>query len=724
MQKLLDSHSWNLELKNSFPPFLLGFLALSFQIFLLREFSVHFYGNEITFGFILAAWLLWGGVGSITASKIRFFQARLIHSYYLVIILLPLCLVGLRFSRFLLNILPGEITGVIPMLTSSLILSFFVSFPLGILFVFNTHFLKGNLYQVYLMEALGSSTAGLLVYFFLIPFFSNWHGAALTGGIATLLSYFTFGRKRQKLFPLAVLILLLVFCLFDYPSQKIYWKPFHLIQSKDTPYGKLQVLQTEEQISLYNNNLHDFSYPNLASSEESVHFALLQKPEAVNVLLIGGGAAGSLRQILKYPRTQVDYVELDPEIIRISFRYLPESEQEILRNKRIYIFYQDGRAFLTKTQKSYDMIILNLPEPATAQINRFYTKEFFLRAKEKLTEEGVFSFRVPSAENYISPELQDFLSSLYHTLKQAFPFVEIVPGDTNIFLASSHPLTLEFKTLNQKIEELNLQNTYVSPHLLFSRLNPLRVEMTREKVTTGKKAINQDLFPISYFYNSVLWSTQFKGIEKAVFTFFSSLRSFWLLDFPLILFIFLLIILWLKGKKSSFFLVPLAVMGFTTIVAEIIVIISFQTLYGYLYQRIALLLTSFMVGLFLGSFSGKKRKRFDLSQMLAIQAGFLLLILLFQMIIKLNPPEIFFFLFLLAMGFLGGDLFVVSNHLFLKEKKNYGLGYGLDLLGSFGGALAASSLLIPLVGLPHLLTYLFLLNSFCLLFLVGGWKKN
>jgi len=717
MQKLLDSHSWNLELKNSLPPFLLGFLALSFQIFLLREFSVHFYGNEITFGFILAAWLLWGGIGSITASKIRFSQARLIQAYYLVIILLPLCLVGLRFSRFLLNILPGEITGIIPMLTSSLLLSLCVSFPLGVLFVFNTHFLKGNLYQVYLMESLGSSTAGLLVYFFLIPFFSNWHGAALAGGIIALLSYFTFGEKRQKLVPLAVLILLIVFCLFDFPSQKIYWKPFQLIQSKDTPYGKLQVLQTEEQISLYNNNLHDFSYPNLASSEESVHFALLQKPEAGNVLLIGGGAAGSLRQILKYPRTQVDYVELDPEIIRISFRYLPEREQEILRNKRINIFYQDGRAFLTK-------IILNLPEPATAQINRFYTKEFFLDSKEKLTEEGVFSFRVPSAENYISPELQDFLSSLYHTLKQAFPFVEIVPGDTNIFLASSHPLNIEFETLNQKIEELNLQNTYVSPQLLFSRLNPFRVEMIREKVTTGKKAINLDLSPISYFYNSVLWSTQFKGIEKAVFTFFSSLRSFWLLDFPLILFIFLLFILWLKGKKSSFFLVPLAVMGFTTIVAEIIVIIAFQTLYGYLYQRIALLLTSFMMGLFLGSFRGKKRKRFDLSQMLVIQAGFLILILLFQTTLKLNPPEIFFFLFLLALGFLGGDLFVVSNHLFLKEKKNYGLGYGLDLLGSFGGALAASSILIPLVGLPHLLTYLFLLNSFCLLFLVGGWRKN
>lgn len=724
MQKLLDSDSWNLELKNSLPPFLLGLLALSFQIFLLREFSVHFYGNEITFGFILAAWLLWGGVGSITASKIKYSRIRFIHAYYLVIALLPVCLAGLRFSRFLLGTLPGEITGIIPMLISSLMLSLCVSFPLGILFVFNTLYLKGNLYQVYLMESLGSSSAGLFVYFFLIPFLSNWHGAALVGGIVTFLIYLTFGGKKQKLIPLIVLIFLIAFCLFDYPSQKIYWKPFQLIQSKDTPYGKIQILQTEEQVSLYNNNLHDYSYPNPASSEESVHFALLQNPEAGNVLLIGGGVAGSVRQILKYSRTQVDYVELDPEIIRISLRYLPESEQEVLRNKRVHIFYQDGRAFLAQTQKKYDMIILNLPEPATAQINRFYTKEFFLKAKEKLTEEGVFSFRVPSAENYISPELQDFLSSLYHTLRGAFPFIEIIPGDTNIFLASSHPLNIEFAKLGQEIESLNLQNTYVSPQLLFSRLNPLRVDMIREKMSAGKKAVNLDLFPISYFYNSVLWSTQFKGIEKGIFTFFSSLHSFWLLDFPLILFILVLIVLWLRGKKSSFFLVPLAVMGFTTIVAEIIVIISFQTLYGYLYQRIALLLTSFMVGLFLGSFREKKRKWFDISQMLVIQAGFLFLLLLFQTTLKLNPPEIFFFLFLLALGFLGGDLFIVSNHLYLKEKKNYGMGYGLDLLGSFFGALAVSSLLIPLVGLHRLLTTLFLLNSFCLVFLFGGWRKS
>ncbi len=702
----------------------MGFLALSFQVLLLREFSVHFYGNEITFGFILAAWLLWGGIGSISASKFKFHLKHFPYVYYLIILLFPICLIGLRLSRFLLKVLPGEVTGITPMLSSSLLLAFFISFPLGILFVFNAHYQKGDLFQVYILESLGSATAGLIVYFFLIPFFSNWQGVSIVGVFVSLSVFFVFGKKKQTFFLLFILIFLTAFSLFDFPSQKLYWKPFQLIQSKDSRYGKLQVLQTEEQISLYSNGLLVYSYPDLATAEESVHFALLQNPNAKHVLLVGGGAGGSLEQTLKYSQVEIDYVELDPEIIRFSLQFLPEKEQNVLRNERVHIIYQDGRTFLHKTHKKYDMIILNLPEPTTAQINRFYTREFFLKAREHLTGQGVFSFRVPSAENYISLELQNFLASLYHTLKEVFPVVEIVPGSTNIFLAASFPLSIEIEELNNKIESLNLQNTYVSPQLLFSRLNPLRVELIKEKISTGKKAINQDFFPISYFYNSVLWSTHFKGMEREIFTFFSELHSIWLLDVPLTIFVFLLLFLWLKRKKSSFSLVPLAVMGFTTIVAEIIVIISFQTLYGYLYNRIAFLLTSFMIGLFLGSLRGKKRKIIDLPRLLFIQFGFILLLFLFQLIIKIHPPEFFFFGFLLALGFLGGDLFIVSNFLFIKEKKNYGLGYGMDLLGSFFGALAASSILIPLVGFPYLLNYLMLLNSFCLIFLLGGLKKT
>lgn len=721
MHFLQHSHSRSMGLANIIFPFFLGFLSLSFQIFLMREFSAHFYGNEISYGLILAAWLLWGGVGSIVAKNIKT-SYRFSRIYYLVAFLFPLTLVVLRFSRYILQILPGQITGLFPIFIFSLVLSLFISFPFGLLFVLNVNFAGGNINRVYLYESLGACAAGLTVYLLFIPFFSNWQGITLAAGLTLLLITLTSSQKKDIPLLVFCLTILIIFTFSDFPFQKLYWKPFHLKKTKDTPYGKLQMIKTEEQLSLYNNSLLVYSYPDKASCEESIHFALLQQPEAVNVLLIGGGVGGGVKEALKYPFTVVDYVELDPGIINLSKKFLPREEVALLGSPRVHTYFQDGRAFLERVAKKYDIIILNLPLPTTAQLNRFYTREFFLKAKEKLVEKGIFSFRISSAENYISSELRDVLSTLYFTLRGVFQEVKIVPGATNIFLASNAALTLDFEKLGEKITALNLNNTYVSPHLLFSRLNPLRIQMLRYSVVNNKQRINEDLKPICYFYTSVLWSTHFKNGEKRILTFFSALSVFWLLDLPLIIFILVISLLLLRKKSSHFYLLPVTIMGLTTIMVEIIIIIAFQTFFGYLYSRIALLFTAFMAGLFLGAFHGQKRKTYHFVQIILLQFGFLLILILIQLFLHFRLHESIAFLLLLLLGFLGGDLFIVANQLYLQKSTHYGLGYGLDLLGSFIGALAASSLLIPLVGLPLLLKYLLILNSFCLLFSVAGLK--
>jgi len=710
-------------LKQSIPPLGLGFLACSFQIILIREFSAHFYGNEITFGLVLGSWLLWGGLGSIVAEKLSFSRTKTFRLYALVVVLCPLCLLCLRFSRFLLGILPGEMTGITPMLLFSLVLALFISFPLGILFVFNIHLLGGDLSRVYMLESAGAAAAGVIVYFAVIPSFSNWQAAAIIGAIVSVTIFAVQKKRKEAVWVVLLALFLTAFYGFDLPSQKIVWKPFELIRSKDSRYGKLQLIQTEEQISLYDNYQAVYAYPDLFSAEESVHFAMLQHPEARHVLLIGGGLGSSLKQVLKYPHAQIDYVELDPDIIRISLPHFPAQEQSVLSNPRIKILYQDGRAYLTRTRKSYDVIILNLSEPATAQLNRFYTLEFYQLIESHLANRGLFSFRVPSAENYISPELQSFLSSLYFTLAEVFPFVEVIPGGSNVFLASHRRLSLDLEVMEDRYKRFRLKNTHIIPQILFSRLSPLRVGRLRESVTSGIRAVNRDLSPISYFFNSVLWSTRFGGREAALFSKMSRISAFWLLDFPLILYLLILMFMGLKRKRSSFLLTPVAVMGFTTIVAEILLIIAYQAFSGYLYQRLALLFAAFMIGLSSGAFFGMRRQRAHFAQILYDQTGFILLLALSFFFLRSQPHEIIFYVLLFGLGIMGGDLFIIANRLFLKEKRNYGLGYGLDLMGSFAGALLVSSVLIPLVGLLPLLKYLLLMNSFCLIFLVSGFKK-
>ena len=702
----------------SLPAFLLGGLATTCQIILLREFAAQFYGNEMTYGLVLASWLLGGGVGSLLGNRWRIKPERISYGYLGLVLIFPAGLAALRFSRFLLGILPGEMVGLGPVLLFALGLALVTSLPLGLLFVANARRLGGDLSRVYLVESLGAAAAGLVLHFILIPRVSNWMGTALLGAVIALLTVLSFPNRKTVALALAAWGGLVAFALMDAPSQRIEWKPFELVESRDTPYGKLQVVKAAEQVTLYSNKLKVYSYPDPASAEEAVHFALLQRPAAERVLLIGGGAGGNLRQALKYPRARIEYVELDPEIIRLSRKYLPDEERMALADPRVRIHAEDGRAFLGRTSGGFDAVLLDLPEPATAQVNRFYTREFFALVRARLAPDGVFGFRVPSAENYIGRELQKFLGTLRTTLTSVFAQVAIVPGDTNIFLASAGPLTLDPNELGRRIEAAGFENVFIRPALLSARLSPMRRAYLEDALRGAAPRINADLRPLSYYFSSVLWSTQFRGAEASLLKWLAKLPSFWLLDLPLILFVAGLAVARRCRSRSGVFLIPVAVMGVTSIVFEIAVILAFQIYFGSVYGRVALLLTSFMAGLAAGAFAGRLRRRESLADVTASQGAFILILAAFSLSLRGAPSAGLLVGLLAGFGFLSGWLFVAANRLYLKNQERLGTGYGLDLLGSFLGALAASSILIPLVGVDKLMTYLILANSACLLYLL------
>lgn len=710
-------------MKKDLPPFLLGLLATSFQVLLLREFSAYFSGNELTLGIILASWLLWVGLGSFVAGKLKSFP-RCSSIYFLVISLFPFTLLAVRFSRFLFHLLPGEIVGLFPITLMSFGLCLLIGFPLGALFVINVVRQAGDVSRVYILESLGAVIAGPVVYLALSLSASSWTTAAIIAATATILIFWADQKKPSAIWALGLIALLAGFWLADLPSQKAYWKPFTLLITHDTRYSRLQLIQVQEQISLYSNNAPVYSFPDPGAAEESVHFAMLQNPQVSRVLLIGGGAGGALGELLKYPKAQVDYLELDPEIINLSQVFLRDEGKSNLAASRVRIILRDGRTFLQKSKESYQVILLNLPEPATAQVNRYYTLEFFRLARRHLTSGGILSFPVQSSEAVIGSELQQFLSSLYFTLSRVFPEVRVVPGNRNVFLASAAPLTLDPQELTHRISSLGLLTRYLEPRSLETRLQTLRVENLKSRLGSGPRRLNSDFVPVSFFLNASLWSTQFRGPGAGILRFFSKVPVSWLLGLPLLLFGLLLVVLRAQKKEASFSLLPLGIMGLTTIVTEIVLLVWFQALYGYLYGRISLLLSTFMLGLFLGAILGKRVQRITYGWLAVIQTGFLLLLGLFRLAIPARLPEVLAFSILLALGILGGGLFVASNRLFLRVREDYGRGYSLDLFGSFVGALVTSSLLIPLAGLARVIDSVIILNMLALLFLLTRPKKR
>ncbi|MBC7348358.1 MAG: fused MFS/spermidine synthase [Candidatus Aminicenantes bacterium] len=719
MSLLWSGHRRGLELNRVFWPCLLGFLATSFQVLILREFEVRFQGNELVYGLVLAFWLLGGSLGSLLAEKKFIGWISPTRFYRGLIIISAVLLLLLRFSRFFFAVLPGELTGPGPLFLTAWFIAFALSLPLGVLFVYNVLWQNGNLVAVYQFESLGAAVGGLLVYLVLIPYLSSWQTAAVIIFLAGLGIALASGQK--KFFTLALALLLAAgFWFGDRPAERLYWRPFRLIEVRDSPYARLQVIKTEEQISFFSNSSIAFNFPDPAAAEEAVHFAFLQRPQADRLLLLGGGLNGTLAQALQYPQVKIDYVELDPTLVELARKVLA-GKHTGLDDPRVTVHLVDGRKFLRQDPGRYDLIICNLPEPATAQVNRFYTVEFFATAREKLSTDGVFSFLLPSSENYLSPERSLLLASIFNSLKKVFPVVDIIPGDNNVLLASNGRLDTDLESLLEKYHLYQLQTVFFRPEFLRSRFHPLKREYLQASLEEiPNPGLNSDRAPVSYFYQTIVWSQHFPGRSSRWLVHLQQLKRSMLFDLPLALFLFVLLIFIVRRRATqAVFLIPLTVMGFTTIVAEVALILSFQSQLGLIYSKISLLFTIFMTGLFLGSSLGRKlRDTLGVEHLVAVQTGFVVLLVLARLAPGASAANVFYLL-LLAMGFLGGFLFVVSNVIYLRHRLRYGLGYSLDLFGSFLGALLATSVLIPLLGLELLFSLLLLLNSFCLLFILG-----
>jgi spermidine synthase len=757
-----------------FAIFLTGFTAIAAQIVLLRQLIIVFYGNEISIGVFLGAWLFWGAVGSWLlgrfADKIKNHQ----FSFATLQILLAFILVGVIFvirgARTILGTSPGEIIGFLPMLTFSFFVLSLICVILGFLFALACRVYpqktKGAAVQigrVYILEALGAVFGGCLVSFLFIRYFDALYIMLGLAGLNLLSAYLLQRRLTAPRFVLLTrgvslaLILFLFALVFSQKAKELkqasiqqQWKGFTLLTAQDSIYSNLAVTKQDSQYSFFSNGLYLFTVPDELSSEEAVHFALLETPDPKRVLLIGGGIGGLTRQILKHPVSTLHYVELDPKIIELGRQYLPPERLDFLKEQRLTVFHQDGRLFVKRSSGladffRYDSIIVYLGDPYTAQINRFYTLEFFQQVKKCLAPGGVFSFGLSSAENFLNIEQQRFLSSIYKTLKSVFREVKVIPGDTAYFLAADKKgiLTYDYKELVRRLKERAIRAKFVREYYLFAKLSADRVAYLEERIVAKEAKLNRDLRPISYYYDMVLWSTYFARPWRTIFSLVQE-KSLW--AFLSLAYLCLLAFGFLRRRKirakSGPVLLALSTTGLTELSFQVVILVAFQIIYGYLYYKLGIILSSFMVGLVWGSWLiTKKLEKIEddyglfIKTQIAISVYPIILPLIFYVLnagtssraVNWLGSNIVFPVLPIISGFVGGFQFPLANKIILKHKniigRTAGLSYGMDLFGSCLGALLVSAFLVPILGITQTCLAVALLNTVVLLTLIINRKK-
>jgi spermidine synthase len=722
---------------------LAGFSAMVSQIVFMREFLVVFYGNEISIGLILASWLVWGAFGSAFLGRYSDrIQGRIgvfAACQFALAFIFPLTLLATRTAKNFMGITIGEIIGYPPMMLATFVVLSLQCTIMGFMFSMACRMYRDlagsseeSIARVYVMEAVGALSGGLLASYFMIRYMNSATILLMLSLFNLSGSFFMWrhartnrGRKTASAITVFFIVAGMVAfyagggSLLRDISLRQLWSGFEMLGSKDSIYGNITVTERGEQRSFYENGLHLYTVPDRLSAEESVHFALLQVKNPTKVLLIGGGVGGLLEETLKYPLKRIDYVELDSTIITMAKKYLQKKDSKILTNPKVNIINEDGRFFVKKRPCVYDCVIIALGDPYTAQINRFYTVEFFEELEKILDETGVVGFALTSSENYLSEELREYLRSIYLSARKVFPEVLVIPGDTAHFVLSEKaPLVYNTDVLAERMREKGINAVYVQDYYLRSKLSEERMEYIASEIERdGDVRVNRDFRPVSYYYATVFWGTQFDAPVFRRILHMVKPENVWL---SVCLFCFAILIFgFFSGRRLGKRTALLAIMttGFAEIIFQITAILSFQVIYGYVFYKLGIIVTSFMVGLALGGWLIARRIT-DISDDLKVFSWTQVSICLYPLVLPLaflwlsgtdsdtvswlGSNVIFPFLPVIA-GIIGGIQFPLANKLYLENRDQMGrvagLSYGLDLFGACLGALLASAFLVPILGI-------------------------
>ena len=727
----------------------MGFSGLVAQILLLRELLIVFSGNELCIGIILANWLILEAFGSYVLGRRAEISKYKLEAFAVITIIFSLSLLiavyQTRILKGVIGISIGESIGFLTMFYSSFLVLFTVSILHGALFTYSCRIYSlfsspdaSSVGRVYVYETVGTIIGGVVCTYFLIPYYNTFQvstGLVLLNFLVCLVLLAPSWEKGQ--FSKTVLVVLSVFIFFSgyllfagkvdmlhHYSIKVQWKNQNIVHYQNSQYGNICILENQGQYIFFLDGIPNIitPIPDIPYIEEFVHLPLLAHPAPSRILILSGGAGGIINEALKYPSIEaIEYAELDPLLLDLLRKFPTPLTESELNDKRVKIKHVDGRLLLKTTQNKYDLIFIGIQEPSSLQANRFFTKEFFSLAKEKLNIGGILVLGLPGSLTYLNKELRNLNSCIFNTLESVFSYIRVFPGDgRNLFLSSdTQEITqLDKIKIAERLSQRNIATDMIVPWYIEKKLHHGWQDWFTRFLEGGTRKINSDFTPVGLFYSISHWNAVFAPSLRGIF---SQLERINTRSVVLLLVILFLLHFFFRSKNRQFFQksISLSIIttGFTGMIFDLMIIFTFQSIYGYVFSWIGILVASFMAGAACGAMiitTVVARIRNCLKLFIKIELAIICFSIAFPFVILaaheyLGRLDVFFIfrMFFLVISFISGLLtgsqFPLANKLYLQNSKSLsqtaGLLYASDLLGGWFGGILGAVVLLPVLGL-------------------------
>ena len=213
------------------------------------------------------------------------------------------------------------------------------------------------------------------------------------------------------------------------------------LHTEQTPFQKLDMVETAEfgNMLILDGMVMTTQKDEFVYHEMVAHVPLFTHPKPENVLVVGGGDGGVIREVLKHPSVKkATLVEIDGKVIEYSKKYLPEIAGK-LDDPRVEVKVDDGFMHIAQSENEYDVIMVDSTEPVGPAVNLF-TKGFYAGIANALKEDGIF---VAQTDN---PWFKaDLIRNVYRDVKEIFPITRLYTANIPTYPSGLWTFTLGSK---------------------------------------------------------------------------------------------------------------------------------------------------------------------------------------------------------------------------------------------------------------------------------------
>ncbi|MEN8137720.1 MAG: polyamine aminopropyltransferase [Bacteroidota bacterium] len=266
--------------------------------------------------------------------------------------------------------------------------------------------LRVNIASVMEWDYFGSLIGGIFFAFVGLPLLGISYTPFILGVTNFIVAIWLFYKMNQniKLHKKAILqifgvmVSLILFLGYIYTDEIILFGEQHkykdrIIFETQSKYQKITITQWKNDYWLYINGNEQLStFDEFLYHEPLVHPIMKMVKEHKDILILGGGDGFAVKEILKYRDVEkITMVDLDPAMTDLgkNNEIIRRFNKDSMHSDKLKILNEDGFNYLENTSEFYDVIIVDLPDPKSVEINKLYTKEFYQIAKIHLRQNGM-----------------------------------------------------------------------------------------------------------------------------------------------------------------------------------------------------------------------------------------------------------------------------------------------------------------------------------------------